>query len=201
MTDPVKYQKYLNVAAKLDDAETHLTLAKIAQDENRITEYIQHLNIAAKGRHTTGSKASRALGKIYFEGELMPRDLDKAMMHFFLSGKTRYVKGDKLTFPGQYPKMKELMREASTREHIEAGKQAADAFAKTYKFPHYRKQKIERSYGIAIYSFQHVQRTGGHWYKDRGWWLLMMLALIAIGSNSFAASKKKKNTNTSYTDI
>ena len=177
---PEKYQKYVTVAAELGDSKTHLSLAQKAKKDGRIADYIQHLEVAAKTKMPSGSRASRKLGNIYFYDELIPADYEKAFMHFFLGGKTRYVRGDKATLPGFHTDMLLAMKNPSLFETLEAAKIAADDFAKTHKFRKSRKRKIDRAYGSALYNFKYVQRTGGEWYKD-GRWRLYYLILILFG--------------------
>ena len=183
--NPAKYQKYVKSAAELGDSKTHLSLAEQAKAEGRIVDYIEHLEIAAKTKWPLGSKASRTLGKIYFEGELVPHDFEKALMHFFLSGKRKYAKGEKLTLPGENSEMIRALRNVTAIENIDAAKVAADDFAIKHKFSDSKKRDIKRSYGYAVRNFHYVQRTGGQWYKDRNWWVILIMLLIIVVSHGF----------------
>ena len=160
-------------------------MAEQAKAEGRIVDYIEHLEIAAKTKWPSGSKASRTLGKIYFEGELVPHDFEKALMHFFLSGKRKYAKGEKLTLPGENSEMIRALRNVTAIENIDAAKVAADDFAIKHKFSDSKKRDIKRSYGYAVRNFHYVQRTGGQWYKDRNWWVILIMLLIIVVSHGF----------------
>ena len=180
-----KYQKYVTAAAGLGDSKTHLALAKKAKEEGRISDYIQHLETAAKTKMPSGSIASSTLRRIYFEGKIVETNYEKAFMHSFLSGNVNYRKGDKADLPFFNRDILTLFQDVSTIEMLDDAKVAADEFAQTYKFTKSRQAKINRSYSKAIGDFRYVQKTGGQWYKDRRWFVILILILFSVSLHGY----------------
>lgn len=173
--NPELYQKMMRIAAEHGDGDA--IMAQIHQNRDRLSQddYIVNLHLAAKDGHY---KANWQLGNLYLSSQMGRQDIERALTHYFLAGRTK-LSAHHSVF-SKDTTIKNILENPQSDALFQAAKINAERIAEENNFSSRKRNRIVKSFTAISAQHKAVQNRGGRIKSHEETMLYFLLAFIAM---------------------
>lgn len=175
--NPELYQKMMRIAADNGDGNAIMALASQEKDKLSQGQYINYLNRAAYDGH---KMANRQLGDFYMFSPTNGQDIERAITHYFLAGRTKFPA--RYSIFSKHRPFKSLLEDPQSSTVFNAAKLSAELISKDKKFSKRKRERIAKSYDAISSRHIAIQENGGRMRTKEEYILYAFLAYLALSS-------------------